>query len=118
MFKKKEKETTKVKKIRLGNVNKKNMITSIIALVVAIAMFSGLVYLERYINTPITYKNVVVANSDIPEGTIITADNVNTYFVVKSMNEAEIPSNAYSELESVIGQKLNSEIVSGEMVFE
>ena len=84
----------KVKKAKTQRVSLKERMGSlfftVIALIVAMAVFAGFMFLQSYFSEHITYKEVLVVTADIPEGEIITEENIGNYFGQKKMNALEI----------------------------
>lgn len=111
------------KKPNVKNLNKQNkrgMISSIafalLALVLTVVVFAGLVYAENALTDNIVYKEVVVAKSDIPENEIVTEANMNQYFTIKSVNVLDATSDSIANLNPVMGMRTKVALLKDEIV--
>lgn len=118
-FKKKEKESV-VRDIKNSSAKKKssNLIFSILALVLTIVIFGGLLFLQSFFKEKIVYKSVVCAKTDIPEGEIITEDNAQKYFEMKNINILDTSDKTLTELNPVVGERTKVALNKGETVAE
>ena len=119
LFKKKDKENV-VREIKHKASRKKssNFILSILALVLTVIVFAGLLFLQGLFKEDIVYKNIVCAKTDVPEGAIITKNNASDYFTMKNMNALDIPEKALTSLTPIEGSRTKVAFVSGEVISE
>lgn len=89
---------------------------AIIGVLVAAVLFTALVYLERYINTPKHATMTVVASKEIPKGTVITKDNWKEFLTGKSMDDLYRPKDALSSVNALIGTKTLVDIGKGSIL--
>lgn len=105
--KKKEKKTKKEKKVKQKNEsNKKNnqmIIIVLSSLIVAGAAFAFLLNVEKNMIQQYEKSSVIVCTKEIPENTIISKDNFNTYFGIQEMETNLIPKTAYINEEDMYG---------------
>ena len=113
-----KKEKTGLRNIKKPSLKGKgsSLAFALLALVLTILVFGGLLLLQNAFTEKIVYKQVVVAKVDIPEKEIITADNAATYFEVKQMNVLDTNNGAMESLDAVIGQKSKVSFYAGEIV--
>lgn len=83
----------------------KQYVYAIVGVVAAAAIFCGLVYLERYINTPKHYTMTIVTSKAIPKGTVITKKNWKKYLTGINMDDTIRPEDAMSTVNDLIGRK-------------
>ena len=91
-------------------MKKMKVIALVAALVLGFCVYRYLGILNQPHEEPRT--EVVVCNVDIPENTTITADMVSLQAV---LTESVLP-NAVTDLQSVIGMVMNSDMYAGEQV--
>lgn len=96
--------------------DKSSYLYVLIGLGVAVLIFAGLVYLERYINTPKHSEMTVVAAKTIPKGTILTEDNQKEYLTGVMMDTAYRPSDAEKSTGNLLGRKLTVKVAKGGIV--
>lgn len=119
LFKKKDKQNV-VREIKHTASKKKSssLILSILALVLTIIVFAGLLFLQGLFKEDIVYKNIVCAKTDVPEGAIITKNNASDYFEMKNMNTLDIPEKSLTNLTPIEGSRTKVAFVKGEVVSE
>lgn len=91
---------------------------AIISLAVAAVLFVGLLFLQNYFAEDITYREVIVASVDIPEGEIITEENFGKYFGTSNINVLNSTVGALSreDAEKLINMKSRVSLQKGEIV--
>lgn len=91
---------------------------AVISLICAIAVFIGLLFLDNYFSEDITYKEIVVCKKDIPEGEIITEENLETYLGVQNINVLTINNGAITkeDVNSLLKKKTKINLYKGEIV--
>lgn len=127
LFKKKPKEeemlveglsdTPTVQNLHLKEKKDKGQyVYAIIGVVVALGIFCGLVYLERYINTPKSSTMTVIAKTEIPRGTVLTKDNWKDFLTGINMDDTYRPKDALSSVNDLIGAKTTVDIGKGSIL--
>lgn len=61
---------------------------------------------------------IIYAQTDVPAGTQITSNNVDTYFTIKTVDEASVTEGAIKTTEELLGQTTSGYIYAGEQVIE
>lgn len=92
----------------------KSLTRLILAFAVSILVFIGVVCLESYALEDKSTMTVVVASKDIPANTIITSENVNSYFTTKQVNSTLSFNGCSTDINTMTGQTL-VDISSGEI---
>lgn len=87
-----------------------------LSLFLTIALFIGLVIAQSFLLEDITYKEIVIAKTDIPRNVIITENNIETYFTKKAVNILDVTAGAMELPTELIGQKAVVMIHAGEPV--
>lgn len=87
-----------------------------ISLIVSIILFVGLLLLEKNILTPNGTVNVVVAKTDIKEGTYITESNTEEYFALKEVDGSLDFESSIKNIEDLNGKVIQIPIKKGEIV--
>lgn len=59
---------------------------------------------------------IIYAQTDVPAGTQITSNNVDTYFTVKTVDEADVTAGAVKTVDELLGQTTSGYIYAGEQV--
>ncbi|MFN2938448.1 hypothetical protein ACKX2D_05290 [Lachnospiraceae bacterium YH-ros2226] len=127
LFKKKPKEeemlveglsdTPTVQNLHLKEKKEKGQyVYAIIGVVVALGIFCGLVYLERYINTPKSSTMTVIAKTEIPRGTVLTKDNWKDFLTGINMDDTYRPKDALSSVNDLIDTKTTVDIGKGSIL--
>lgn len=127
LFKKKPKEeemlveglsdTPTVQNLHLKEKKDKGQyVYAIIGVVVALGIFCGLVYLERYINTPKSSTMTVIAKTEIPRGTVLTKDNWKDFLTGINMDDTYRPKDALSSVNDLIDTKTTVDIGKGSIL--
>lgn len=113
-----KKEKTGLRNIKKPSLKGKgsSLAFALLALVLTILVFGGLLLVQNAFTEKIVYKQVVVAKVDIPEKEIITSENAATYFEVKQMNVLDTNNGAMESLDQIIGQKTKVPFYAGEIV--
>ena len=75
----------------------------IAALFTAAATFAIMTYFQRQALSDFEKKDIYVALSDIPRGTVITEENASVYLTVKSVDAGCIPESALSDVGMING---------------
>ena len=87
----------------------------IIAIVIAGVAWMGLTMAESYILMDKNVTIVCIAKSDIPKGTIITSENVDSFFSEKSVNSELVSKTTVTDKTEIVG-KILVNISEGEIV--
>lgn len=127
LFKKKPKEeemlveglsdTPTVQNLHLKAKKEKGQyVYAIIGVIVALGIFCGLVYLERYINTPKSSTMTVIAKTEIPRGTVLTKDNWKDFLTGINMDDTYRPKDALSSVNDLIDTKTTVDIGKGSVL--
>lgn len=61
---------------------------------------------------------IVYAQTDVPAGTQITSNNVDTYFTVRTVDESSVTAGALKTVDKAIGQVTSGYIYAGEQVID
>ena len=112
---KKEKKVRNIKKFGAGK-NTSSLLFALLALVLTIIAFGGLLFLQSLFKEDVTYKAVVVAKADIPENEIITTDNATTYFEIKNMNILDTMAGSMSSIDEILGGQAKVPMYAGEII--
>lgn len=110
----------KIKKIKEPRVKKsgRSLLFTGLSLILTIVMFVGLIFLQDYLSEKITYKQVVVAKRDIPDNEVITEENIEKYFTVKSINILDTTAGALTDTNILLGKRAIVPLYEGEAVSE
>lgn len=106
---------------RKANQEKKNKYASksltrvIVSLFVAILAWIGATTFEAYLLSDKNVAEVIVAEKNIPSGTLIDESNRNKYFSIKTVNSNLVTKETLTKLENVSG-KTATNISSGEII--
>lgn len=92
-----------------------SLLWAAIALVVTVALFIGLLFLQNYLSDEVIYKSVVIAKTDIPENTIITKENAEKYLTMKNINILDTPAGALQSADTLVNTKTKINVYSGEI---
>lgn len=87
-----------------------------VSLIVSIVLFVGLLMLEKSIITPNGTSTVVVAKTDIKEGTYISDENKNEFFEVKEVDGSLDFSSSVKSIDELDNTIIDVEISKGEIV--
>lgn len=109
---KKMKEKVPMKE-RLGS-----LFFTILSLAIAVVVFAGFMVLQSVFSENIIYKEVLTVVKNIPEGEILTEENIKEYFGIKKVNElyAVSESVAPGDMEKLVGLKARVPLYVGEEV--
>lgn len=99
-----------------GKKGKAMLILFLVSLVVAAVAFLSLLTVEQSLLNDYAKTKVVVAKSDVPEGTYITKDNVVDYFMLKDVPSEMVPEGSLTKLESLNGMFILDDITKTEVV--
>lgn len=122
MEKKEKKVRVKKVKDRGAKVPMKERLGSlfftVLALGIAVVVFAGFMLLQSVFSENIIYKEVLVVVQDIPEGEILTAENIGNYLGTRKVNELYSVSTAVlpEQTEQLIGMKTRVPMYVGEEV--
>lgn len=114
----------KVKKMKGNQVPFKErlggLMYTVIALVIAVVVFVGFIFLQNYFSEKISYKEVFVVKTEIPAGEIITESNIANYFGKKQINALDAVEGAYTpaDYEKLYGMRAKVVLHVGEEVSE
>ena len=88
----------------------------IAALLTAAATFAIMTYFQRQALSDFEKKDIYVALSDIPRGTVITDENAQKYLTVKSVDAGCIPESALSDAGMLNGLTPSFDIGEGTLL--
>ena len=88
----------------------------IAALLTAVAVFAIMTYFQRQALADFEKREVYVAVSDIPRGTVITEDNAASYIAVKSVDAGCIPASALTDYHVLSGMSPEFDIAVGTLL--
>lgn len=113
--------STTVKKLKKEKEGKKGfqmstLLFALLALILTVALFFGLIVLQNHLSEEIIYTDVIVAKADIPEGMILTMENAATYLERRQVNSLTIPRGSINDPSVIIGQRTRVELITGEML--
>jgi len=89
-----------------------------ISMVLTLFVFVGLVVAENILSEKAVYAEAVTATKDIPEGEIITKENVSKYFKISQIDVINNVKGSLSDINVLIGEKAIVPIVEGEIVLK
>ena len=112
---KKERNVRNIKKVGAGK-NASSLLFALLALVLTILAFGGLLFLQSLFKEDVTYRAVIVAKADIPENEIITTDNATTYFEIKNMNILDTMDGSMSSIDEILGGQAKVPMYAGEII--
>jgi hypothetical protein len=104
-------QKTKVKKIKGEKVPMKErlggLMFTVIAIIIAVVVFIGFVFLQNFFTEKISYKQAFVVKTEIPAGEILTEENIQNYFGLKEINALDAVESAYTadQYQELIGQR-------------
>ena len=100
--------------------NKKNKESKygilIAALVTAAAVFAIMTYFQRQALSDFEKREICVAVSDIPRGTVITEENISSYIALKSVDAGCVPDTALLDYVSLNGMSPEYDIDRGTLL--
>ena len=113
--------STTVKRLKKEREGKKGfqmstLLFALLALILTVALFFGLIVLQNHLSEEIIYTDVIVAKTDIPEGMILTMENAATYLERRQVNSLTIPRGSINDPSVIIGQRTRVELITGEML--
>lgn len=113
--------STTVKKLKKekegkGGFQMSSVVFALLALILTVALFFGLIVLQNHLSEEIIYTDVICAKMDIPEGTIITMENATTYLERRQFNSLTIPRGSINDPTFIIGQRTRIPMIMGEML--
>lgn len=95
-----------------------SLLFALLALALTILVFGVLLFLQNIFKEDITYKEVLIAKTDIPENEIITEANVSSYFERKEMNILDTMNGCINSVDSIIGTQSKVFLYKGEIITE
>lgn len=94
-------------------LKKSKIATMFICAVLGVVIFIGLLYMESKLLTPNGVEKVVVAKSKIEIGQVIDSNNLNLLFQEEERDKNELPDNAITDINSLIGCMTRNELYKG-----
>ena len=88
----------------------------IAALITAVAVFAIMTYFRRQALSDFEKREVYVAVSDIPRGTVISDENAAAYIAVKSVDAGCIPASALTDYRVLSGMSPEFDIAMGTLL--
>lgn len=118
--KKKKVRVRKMKGIKRVSMKERigNLFFTVVALIIAIVVFAGFMLLQSVFSENIIYREVLVVVKEIPEGEILTEENVGDYLGAKKMNELDTTVGAVSpgQIRQLVGMRARVPLHVGEEV--
>lgn len=114
----KEKKVKGIKNISKPSLKERapSLLFALLALVLAILIFGVLLLVKNIFEEDVTYKEVLVAKTDIPENEIITEGNVNGYFDIRQINALDAIEGSLSDVTALIGFQTKVPLYRGEII--
>lgn len=111
---------TGLKNIKKPNLKEKapSLLFALLALVLTVIVFGGLLFLRSIFEEEVTYKTVMVAKRDIPENEVITVENAPMYLEMKQMNILDTMNGSMSSADPILGAQTKVHLYQGEIVTE
>lgn len=98
---------------------KKNKVLNIfISLIAAVAVFVGIIYMQKQLLAPNGMTEIVVAKEDIEENQLITEENYNNFFKIASRDSLLISSNTIKSKDEIINKVVKDVIIKGNGISE
>ena len=107
---------TKIKKEREGKFKISTPIFALLALILTVALFFGLIVLQNFLAEEVVYMGVVTAKTDIPEGAVITMENAEQYLQITDVNSLTIPRGTVMKADEILGQRARVPLMAGEVL--
>lgn len=92
------------------------LVFALLALIITVALFFGLIILQNYLSEDIIYTDVIVAKVDIPKGVILTTENAQNYLERRQVNSLTVPRGTISDPMAIMGQRNIVPLIAGEML--
>lgn len=89
----------------------------VIALVLGLVAFIGLLWVERQSLKDLERKPVVVCIADCPAGEPVTESNVRKYFSITDVAESLVTSTTLTSLDELVGSYPKMQISDGEIIY-
>jgi hypothetical protein len=83
------------------------------AFAAALIVYVVLLHVEKNALSAYEKASVMTIAQDIEKGTVITADNVNQYFIQKELDKTLIPKAAVTDIEQLVGQYVTNRLDQG-----
>ena len=120
-MKEKKSKIQKIKEQKSLKERASSLVFAGIALVLAIAMFLGLVTLQDTLTNNIIYQQVIavkvnIPGDKIPEGEVITKENANKYFALKNVNTLDATTGYMTDINDIIGCKTRVPLLENEII--
>lgn len=94
----------------------KRALFALVAIAVAFSLFIIMTIIQNKIIHSIDQMGVVVAVVDVPEGVILTEENMANYFTVENRASADIPAGYYTSGYALVGKIVSRDIRAKEIV--
>ncbi len=93
----------------------KNGLTAVFlfGLVASVIVYLVMINVEKTSLSGFNVRQVYVASSDIPEGTIVTTDNITSYLTVKNLDASAYPSNYLANAADIVNYSAKYTIDAG-----
>lgn len=88
------------------------------SLLAAVGVFLFLLQLEKKELSDYETLPVVTAKEEVPEGLVLTEENVNAYFQVQEVNQAHVAGDTFQKTEDLCGKLLKITISPGTLVYD
>lgn len=118
MFKKSKRKADN----ELANTQKQSLIKIVISLVVAVLVWIGATSFESYLLSDKNTTEVIVANKNIEDGTVISKDNVEEYFTEMIVNSSLVTKSTIKDMKDIKGKACikieQGEIITSNMFYD
>lgn len=94
----------------------KKALIAVVALAAAVIIFVILTIIQNKIVNSVDETGVVVALVDVPEGIVLTEENMMNYFGMESRPSADVPAGYYTSGHALVGKVTGREIRAKEVV--
>lgn len=101
-----------------GHISKnRKILTIVIGLVLTGASFIALTNLSNKMAHPLGTQDVIIANTDLKKGTVITEKNLKSSFKVKeNADKTVVANNAITDINKLIGTVIEEDISQNEII--
>lgn len=108
----------KIKHMKEKKFTTSGVMFIVFSLALTVALFFGLIYVQNMLSEDIVYKEIVVAKQDIPEGLVLTEENIGTHLTTKQVNIMDLTTSTLYTTETLLGKQARVNLVAGESVME
>lgn len=106
----------KSKKDKTTTGGERKALAALVAIVAAIILFAVLTIIQRNIVNAGEKVSVVVAQTDVPAGILLTQESVQQYFTIQLRLKSEVPTGTFHSGQSLIGQITSRPLYANEIL--